>query len=211
MSVNLVEQSFDEIGVDPILVALEPVLSLSDDQFFEFCQLNRDLRIERTAEGELIIMPPVGFDSGDREAEITTQLRNWAKREGTGTAFGPSTGFRLPNRANRSPDASWVRHSRSKDLTAEQRNKFAPICPDFVVELRSETDRLKKLRDKMEEYIENGAELGLLIDPIQRKVHIYRRDKSPEILDNPQSVDCGPTLPGFVLDLLDVWPREPLP
>jgi Uma2 family endonuclease len=208
MSVNLLEHQTEEIGTTPIVLKLQPIVALSDDQFFEFCQLNRDLRIERSAQGELIIMSPVGNESGDREAEITMQLRIWAKRDGTGKTFSSSTGFHLPDGADLSPDASWVRLSRWNTLTADQRKKFGPICPDFVVELRNESDRLSKLKDKMQEYLDNGAELGLLIDPIQRRVHVYRGDRAAEILDNPQAVSCDPTLPSFVLDLQEVWPRD---
>ena len=150
-------------------------------------------------------MSPVGYDSGDRESEINMQVRIWAKRDGTGKTFSSSTGFRLPNGACRSPDTAWVRLERSNALSAEERKRFAPICPNFVVELRSESDALDTLQDKMDEYIENGAELGLLVDPIERKVHVYRRGCEPELFDNPPAISCEPELPGFSLELREVW------
>ncbi len=189
----------------PIIVQLQPAVNLSDEKFFDFCQVNRDLRIERNEYGELIIMSPTGGDTGDREAEIIMQLRNWAKRDGTGKAFGSSTGFTLPNGAMRSPDAAWLPLSRWKALSAEQRKKFLPLCPDFVVELRSPTDSLKALQAKMLEYRENGAAMGLLIDPEQRRVYVYRRGRRVQILEDPKTVACDPVLPGFALDLREIW------
>jgi Uma2 family endonuclease len=178
---------------------------MTEDQFFEFCQINRDLRIERSAQGELILMPPAGGETGARDAEITMQLRQWAKRDGTGTTFGSSTGFRLPNDAVRSPDAAWVRKSRLEKLTAEQKKKFLPLCPDFAIELRSPTDSLSMLQDKMQEYLDNGAQLGWLIDPDQKRVYIYRAQTTIEQLERPETVSGDPLLVGFVLDLREVW------
>jgi Uma2 family endonuclease len=189
----------------PVVLHIHPVVKLSDEKFFRLCQANRDLRIERNARGELIIMPPAGSESSGQNADITAQLSNWAKRDGTGKAFDSSGGFTLPNGAVHSPDAAWLPLSKWKKLTAKQRKKFAPVCPDFVLELRSPSDRLKTLQEKMEEYCENGAELGLLVDPEQKRVHVYRRGKKPKILKEPQAVDCGPVLPGFVLDLSEIW------
>ena len=196
--------SFD-LGNPPLIVHLQPVLDLTEDQFFEFCQINRDLRIERNARGELILMPPTGGETGDRNAEITMQLRLWAKRDGTGTAFDSSTGFTLPNKAVRSPDAAWVRKSRLAKLTAEQKKKFLPLCPDFAIELRSPTDSLSVLQDKMQEYLDNGAPLGWLIDPEQKRVYIYRPQAPIEQLERPETVSADPVLAGFVLDLREVW------
>ncbi len=151
----------------PIVVHLKPVLNLSDEQLYDFSQINRDLQIERNAREELIIMPPTGGDAGERNAEITMKLRQWAKHDKTGATFDSSTGFRLPNGAVRSPDAAWVKYSRLRTLTSEQRKKFIPLCPDFVVELRSPRDNLNDLQEKMQEYMENGAELGWLLDTAQ--------------------------------------------
>ena len=189
----------------PLLVHFQPVLQLTDDQFYELCQLNRELRIERTAQGELLIMPPAGWETSEYNAEICMQLRQWAKREGTGTTTDSSGGFILPNTAVRSPDAAWIRHDRLATLTAEQRRKFLPLCPDFVLELRSPTDSLSVLQDKMQEYMENGAQLGWLIDPVRRQVFIYRPDLPVEQLEKPDSVSGEPLLPGFRLDLREIW------
>jgi Uma2 family endonuclease len=144
----------------PLVLRTRPALDLSEDQFFEFCQLNRDLRIERTAEGEWLIMPPTGGDTGDRNAEITMQLRVWVKRDGTGRTYDSSTGFRLPNGATRSPDASWLSNERLAQFSEQQRERFLPTCPDFVLELWSRSDRLADVQDKMAEYLANGARLG---------------------------------------------------
>ena len=158
----------------PLTLSLRPVVELTPDRLLELSSLNKDLRLELTAEGDLIVMPPAGSETGDRNAELTMQLRVWAKRDGTGVTFDSSTGFTLPNGAVRSPDASWVRRSRWASLTAEQRRKYAPLCPDFVIELLSPSDNLRATQEKMQEYIENGARLGWLIDPEQRRVYVYQ-------------------------------------
>lgn len=192
-------------GYWPIVVHLKPVLDLSDDQLFEFSQLNRELRIERNAEGELVLMPPTGGDTGECNAEITMQLRWWAKQDGTGATFDSSTGFRLPNGAVRSPDASWVSHARLNTLSAEQRRKFIPLSPDFVIELRSPTDNLSGLQKKMQEYINNGTQLGLLIDPARKRVYVYLPNQPVRETDNQETISCNPVLPGFELALREIW------
>ena len=184
---------------------LRPVVRLSDDEFFEFCRLNRDLRIERNAGGGITIMPPTGGETSGRNAEITMQLRLWAKRDGTGVTFDSSGAFVLPNEAILSPDAAWVLRDRFAALTAEQRTKFPPLCPDFVIELRSSTDSLRALQSKMQEYIDNGARLGWLIDPQERQVHVYRPGSPVELLQQPQSVSADSLLPGFTLEMADIW------
>ena len=189
----------------PVVLHTRPALDMSDEQFFEFCQLNRDWRIERTAEGDLIIMAPAGGETGTRNAFLTTFLTSWALQDGTGMPFDSSTGFNLPNGATRSPDAAWVKRSRLATLTPEQKRQFLPLCPDFVIELRSASDRLKTVQDKMQEYIDNGAQLGWLIDPLDRRVSISRPGVEVECLDNPATVAGGPELPGFVLDLKAIW------
>lgn len=189
----------------PLVVHLRPVIELTDDQFFEFCQINRDLRIERTAEGDLLIMPPAGGETGNRNAALTTLLTSWAWQDGTGVAFDSSTGFTLPNGAMRSPDAAWVKRSRLAALTSEQKVKFLPLCPDFVIELRSPSDSLRSLRAKMREYIENGVQLGWLINPITRRVYVYRPNLPVEQLENPATISGDPILPGFTLDLSKIW------
>ena len=187
-----------------LLLRFPPPLRLSDDRFYEFCRLNRELRIERTVEGELSIMAPAGGESSNRNAEITFQLRRWAKLDGTGTTFDSSGGFRLPNGAVRSPDASWIANARLATLSDGQRERFIPLCPDFVVELRSPSDGLSALHDKMREYIENGARLGWLVDPPGRQVFVHRPDSPPQRLEAPRSVSGDPVLPGFRLETDDI-------
>jgi len=194
-----------DFGHLPLIVRLEPVLHMTEDEFFEFCQINRDLRIERNAQGEVILMPPAGGGTGQRNAELTMQLRLWAKQDGEGTTFDSSTGYRLPNGAVRSPDASWVRHARLNALSPEQREKFLPLCPDFVIELRSPTDRLSALQEKMQEYLDNGARLGWLIDPAQRRVYVYRPQAPVQTLEDPEAISGDPVLAGFALNLREVW------
>ena len=178
---------------------------LSDEQLFQLCQMNPDLRIERTAEGEIIIMPPTGGETGHRSAAVITQLTLWAWEDGTGVTFDSSTGFDLPNGATRSPDAAWVRRSRLGGLTEEQKEKFLPLCPDFVIEIRSSSDSLSALQDKMREYMDNGAKLGWLIDGKQQKVFIYHPDQPIEELDKPVTLSGEMLLHGFTLNLEKVW------
>lgn len=190
----------------PLVISGGPFFAkMTADQFFDFCQRNPDLHIERTREGNLVIMSPTGIDSGRRELEVAGQLYVWSKRDGTGIAFGPSAGFALPKGSTRAPDCSWVRRERWEALTVDQRKKIASLVPDFVVEVRSETDRLSELRDKMEEYADEGVRLGWLIDPIERRVEIYRPGQVPTTLNNPTHVSADPELRGFTLDLTPVW------
>ncbi len=198
------EMPDEETGL-PLIVKLRPVINLSEDQFFELCQINGDIRIERNAEGELLIMPPEGSHTGSRSARITVRLGMWAEQDGTGIYFGSSAGFTLPNNAVRSPDASWIQSSRWEQLPVEQRQVFAPICPDFVLELRSPSDTLADLRAKMQEYLDNGARLGWLIDPEPRQVYVYRPETPVERLDSPEAISGDPILPGFVLDMSEIW------
>lgn len=181
------------------------IANMSRDQFFELCQLNRKLRIERTAEGDLVIMTPTGGETGRRNIRLAAQLVNWSDRDGTGIAFDSSTGFWLPNGAERSPDVSWVRRERWEALSADERKKFPPLAPDFVIELRSETDRLSHLRAKMQEYVDNGVRLGWLIDPVERRVEIYRPGRATTVVDAPTQLNADPELPGFTLDLTSIW------
>jgi Uma2 family endonuclease len=189
----------------PIVLQLPSAIAMSDDQFYEFCQLNHDLSIERNAIGELIIMPPTGSETDESNFNLIGQLWLWTKQDGTGVGFGSSGGFTLPNGAVRSPDAAWIKRTRWEAIPLELRKKFAPICPEFVIELRSETDNLRTLQDKMQEYINNGTQLGWLIDRKQRQIFIYRPNIQVEILDNPQTISGEPLLPGLVLDLSPVW------
>ncbi|AVH69807.1 Uma2 family endonuclease [Nostoc sp. 'Lobaria pulmonaria (5183) cyanobiont'] len=194
--------------MNPVTTTLPSTLKLkidlTDEQFFQMCQKNSNYRFERTASGEILIMPPTGSDTGRRNVKITTQLDIWNSESSLGEVFDSSTGFTLPNGAERSPDVSWVKIERWNALTPEQQEKFAPICPDFVVELRSRTDSLKELQEKMQEYIENGTQLGWLIDRKNNRVEIYRPGKDVEVLDNPASLSGENVLPGFVLDLQQI-------
>lgn len=190
---------------DAIKIRLSDALRFTDDEFFQLCQINRDLRFERTAEGDIIVMPPTGFETGDRNAEIVTQLRTWAKRDGSGVATESSTGFKLPNGADRAPDAAWILRSRLAAVPPEKKRKFLPLCPDFVIELKSPTDALEDLQAKMQEYTTNGAQLGWLINPETRRVHVYRPHREAGILENPERVSGEPLLQDFTLDLTEIW------
>jgi len=193
-------------------VELGPALKLSvqrtrltKKQFARLCQENRDLRFELTAQPELVIMPPAGSETGWRNGILTSYLVTWARSDGTGLAFDSSAGFTLPNSAIRSPDAAWVRRERWTALSQDQRKEFAQLCPDFVVELRSPTDRLSDLQYKMQEYSDNGAHLGWLIDPIDKRVYVYRPGQPVELLDDPTTPSGEPVLLGFVLSVHDLW------
>ena len=184
---------------------LELTIELTDEQFFQLCQENRNLRFERTSTGELIIMPPASSDTGRRNAELNFQVQGWSRQnKHLGIAFDSSTGFKLPDGADISPDAAWIRRDRWDALTPAEKEKFAPICPDFVVELRSTTDSLEKLRAKMRLYVKNGVRLGWLLDRKNRQVEISRQGREVEILDAPQTLSGEDVLPGFVLDLTDI-------
>ncbi|MGK7897055.1 MAG: Uma2 family endonuclease [Xenococcus sp. (in: cyanobacteria)] len=184
---------------------LELNIDLTDEQFFQLCQNNRDLRFERTATRELIIMPPTGSETGARNADLTYQLRAWSRQNKLGKSFDSSTGFKLPCGAERSPDASWVKIERWNALTQTEKERFAPLCPDFVVELMSPSDSVEKTRAKMKEYMDNGARLGWLINRQQQQVEIYRLHQEVETLLSPQTLSGEDVLPGFVLDLAEIW------
>jgi Uma2 family endonuclease len=187
------------------LSALNRGLKMSDRQFYDFCQTNPDLRIERNAEGAVIVMPPAFSDTGNRNSKIAGQLFVWTEADGTGEAFDSSSGFTLPNGAIRSPDGAWILSDRWNALSSKQQASFAPIAPDFVVELRSSSDRLIGLQEKMVEYIANRVRLGLLIDRKHRKVYVYRPGQAVEVLEEPEVVSCDPELPGFGLKMAKVW------
>jgi Uma2 family endonuclease len=180
-------------------------LRLTDEQFYQLCISNPEQPLELTNEGVLIAMSPVGGESGKREMRLGSQLFNWNEETELGEVFSSSTIFKLPLGSQRSPDAAWVENSRWATLTPEQQKKFPPIAPDFVIELRSESDRLADLQEKMLEYKANGVRLGLLIDPKGRQVEIYRIDREVEILENPEAIDCNDILPGFTLELQKIW------
>lgn len=187
------------------LSSLTAMSKLSDQQFYEFCRTNPDLRIERNANGEIIVMAPAFADTGNRNGRVFGQLFVWSEADATGEAFDSSSGFTLPNGATRSPDAAWILSERWHALIPAQKASFAPIAPDFVVELRSSSDTLVSLKEKMEEYMANGVRLGLLIDRKHCQVHVYRFNQESEILDNPDSVSCEPEMPAFALKMAKIW------
>ena len=182
-------------------IRARPATPMSDDALWRFCRDNPDLRVERSADGEILIMPPTGSETGRRNFLLIGRLAAWTERDGSGVGFDSSTGFILPNGAERSPDAAWIRTDRWEALSEAQRERFAPICPDFVVELRSRTDKLDEVQAKLVEYIDNGALLGWLIDPTEGRVHIYRPKRRTQTLDAPAELSAEPELPGFMLRL----------
>ncbi len=190
----------------PVVLNFQDVLEkMNDDEFENFCRHNPDVQIELTKEGELVIMPPTGGKTGNRNFSLSVVFGNWAEKDGTGLSFDSSTIFKLPNGAKRSPDLSWVKNERWEKLTDKEQEGFPPICPDFVVELRSSSDSLTNLKNKMAEYIENGAALGWLIDPFEQKIYVYRPEKEVEILDNPESVSGETLLKKFSLKMSKIW------
>ncbi len=189
----------------PIQIEVGKALRLSDVELFELCVQNPELRIERSSEGNLTVMTPAGGESSHRNLRIATALSLWADQDGTGTAFDSSAGFLLPNGAMRSPAASWVSNTRLAELRPDQKRGFIPLCPDFVIELRSPTDRLPDLQAKMEEYRANGAKLGWLIDPDERRVYVYRSGAEVEVLEKPGKVTSDPEPLGFALNLGAIW------
>jgi Uma2 family endonuclease len=178
---------------------------LNDDDFYNLCQANPDLTLERTAKGELVVMPPTGGEGGKGEADLITDLNIWNRQTQLGVVFSSSTGFKLPLGAERSPDAAWVLRSRWEALTPEQRRKFPPLAPDFVIELRSVTDELEALQAKMQEYMENGVRLGWLINPQQIQVEVYCQGQPKQVLDSPSNLSGEEVLPGFELDLSRIF------
>ncbi len=192
-------------GIQPSSLVFAPAIALTDEQLYAFCQQNPAWRIERTTGGEIVIMPPVGGASSHRNLSLSAALYAWTLANPAGVAFDSSVGFLLPNGALRSPDASWVRRERLANLTPVQKQRFLPLCPDFVVELRSPSDRLADLQAKMEEYQANGAQLGWLIDPLERQVWVYTAGRTPTRLIAPATLPGDPVLPGFSLSLAPIW------
>jgi Uma2 family endonuclease len=188
-----------------ITLDLTPFVQLSDDQFYQLCQNHRELKFERTAQGELVIVAPVGGEGGSWEADLIGDLVYWNRRTKLGKVFSSSTCFKLPNGADRSPDAAWVSSERWSQLTAKQQKKFPPLCPDFVIELRSESDALEPLQRKMQEYVDNGLHLGWLVNPQQRQVEVYRANQDKQVLENPTQLSGENVLPGFVFNLNLLW------
>jgi Uma2 family endonuclease len=207
MSLNSVVVN-ENAQLTSVVIHWPPLLNLVNEQFFVFCQANKELRIERTALGDCEIMAPTGGETGWRNLSLAAQLYNWAERDGSGVAFDSSTGFTLPNGAIRSPDVSWVKRTRLAVLTPKQKQQFLPLCPDFVIELRSPSDPIKTLQDKMQEYIENGANLGWLIDPENQRVLVFQAEKTIVTLYKPEFLSADDLLTGFRLELQKIWDVE---
>jgi len=192
--------------IAPARFLLDPSQTMNDEEYFEFCAANRDLKIERTAQGEIVIMPPAGGESDSRNNELAYQLTAWAKRDGRGRVFGPSVEFILPSGAAYSPDAAWVSRDRLSKFTKEQLRRFPPLCPEFVVEVMSPSDRLKATQEKMLLWLAEGVELAWLIDADRQTVHIYRAGASAgEIRTGIAEVAGEGPIAGFVLDLAEIW------
>lgn len=191
--------------MNTVTLNIPPIAKLTDEQFYEICQANRDFKIERTANGELIIMPPTGGGTGKRNSDINIEIGIWNRNTALGIVFDSSTGFKLPNGGDRSPDAAWITLEKWDSLTPEQQEKFLPFAPDFVIELRSSSDTLQPLQDKMQEYIDNGTRLGWLMNRKDRQVEIYRSGREKEVLDNPATLSGEDVLPGFVLNMQIIW------
>lgn len=191
--------------MNTITLNLRPVIELTDEQFYLLCRKNPDVKFERNAKGELIIMSPTGGETGNRNVEIAADFVIWNRQTKLGKVFDSSTGFKLPNGANRSPDVAWIKQERWDALTPEQREKFPPIAPDFVLELMSPSDDLKKVQEKMQEYMENQIKLAWLIDRKNRRVEIYRLGREVEVLQSPKELSGEDVLPGFVLNLESVF------
>lgn len=183
---------------------LDPITHLTHEQFWELCQANPELKLERTAQGELLVMPPTGWESGKRNSNLNVDLGLWNRKAGLGVVFDSSTGFILPSGAVRSPDAAWVASERLTALNPDP-DGFLPLAPDFVIELRSASDRLKPLQDKMQEYMDNGVRLGWLLNPKDREVEIYRHGNEIEVLRSPVSLSGEDVLPEFTLDLKNIF------
>ncbi len=204
---DLSEDDLEEMVdyLPPVIISTRSALDMDDKQFYKFCRQNADLRIERTKRGELIIMAPTGGWTGRGNVRLTVDFEYWSEADGSGYVFDSSTGFCLPNKAVRSPDVSWVLKSRLAKLTRKQWRRFLPLCPDFVLELRSSSDRLPDLQTKMDEYMQNGARLGWLINPLSKEAFIYRPGLAVEHLDNPTALSGESVLPGFTLELTRLW------
>ena len=202
MAVQVREDVIFDVPDKPFAIHLP--FALSDDELLELASLNPEVRLEVSARGDLIVMPPAGGESSRRNADVVSQLFTWSKRDGTGVVYDSSGGFRLPNGALRSPDAFWVSREKLEPLSPEQREKFLPLCPAFVVELLSPSDSLKVAQEKMREYLENGANLGWLIDVKTKQVHVYTPEGVVD-LEEPDTLSAEPVLVGFRLELSDVW------
>lgn len=191
--------------MNTITLNLKPVIELTDEQFYQLCRRNPDVKFERSAKGELIIMPPTGGETGNYNSEINADFVIWNRQTKLGKVFDSSTGFKLPNSANRSPDVAWIKQERWDALTSKQKEKFPPIAPDFVLEFMSPSDDLRKTQEKMQEYMDNQVKLGWLIDRKTRRVEIYRLGQEVEVLESPTQLSGEDVLPGFILNLQNVF------
>ena len=191
---------------DPVVLNLGAVVQLTDETFYQLATSQDAVKLERAATGEIIVVPPIGGETGNKNVKITQQLGNWEdSHEELGISFDSSTEFKLPNGAYRSPDAAWISRERWNSLSIEEQTKFPPLCPDFLIELRSPSDRLQPLQDKMQEYLECGLRLGWLINRQDQQVEIYRQGKPKEVLQQPETLSGEEVLPGFVLKLKKIW------
>lgn len=188
-----------------ITVNFKSIIDISDEQFYQLCTQNPDTKFERNVDGEIVIMSPTGGETGKRNAKLITRFTIWNEQTGLGEVFDSSTGYRLPSKANRSPDVSWIQQERWNSLTPEQKRKFIPLAPDFVLELMSPSDYLADVQSRMQEYLDNGVQLGWLINPEVKQVEIYRLGQDVELLDSPQLLSGEDILPGFVLDLTNIF------
>lgn len=191
--------------MNTITLNLKPVIELTDEQFYQLCRRNPDVKFERSAKGELIIMPPTGGETGNYNSEINADFVIWNRQTKLGKVFDSSTGFKLPNSANRSPDVAWIKQERWDALTSKQKEKFPPIAPDFVLEFMSPSDDLRKTQEKMQEYMDNQVKLGWLIDRKTRRVEIYRLGQEVEVVESPTQLSGEDVLPGFILNLQNVF------
>jgi Uma2 family endonuclease len=190
----------------PVKLTFDPEMQMNDDEYFDFCMANPNVRFERTAEGEIVIVPPAGWESDHQNVKVLTRLDRWAEQDGRGKAFGPSAEYILPTRAALSPDASWVSNTRIATVSKERRRKFPPVCPEFVVEVMSPSDRLKSAKEKMQEWLRAGVELAWLIDPDHQTVYVYRVSQpAPEVCTGIFRISGEGPVAGFELDLSDIW------
>jgi Uma2 family endonuclease len=192
-------------AIQPVHLRLPMGMQMDDAQFFDFCEANADYRIERTADGDIEIMPPTGGETGRRNSDLITDLNIWARQDGSGVVFDSSTGFRLPNGATRSPDAAWVSRAQLARLSEADKDRFLPLAPDFVLELASPNDDPVTLDEKMQEYRANGVRLGWLLLPETQEARIYRPATLPVTLSAPTSLDGDDVLVGLKLDLTRIW------
>jgi len=188
-----------------ITLNLNPIIQLTDEQFYQLCQENQDVKLERNAQGEIIVMPPSGGETSKQNSNLNLQVGLWNEQTQLGEVFDSNGGFSLPKGGDRAPDVAWVKKERWDALTPEQKEKFIPLCPDFVIELLSPSDSLKKTQEKMQEYLDNGLRLGWLINRKTQQIEIYRQGQDVEVLQSPSTLSGEDVLPGFVLNLQRIW------